>query len=342
MDQEKLHIRHCMLYCFDRQLTGRSTSAEICNTYGEHCASKSTVENWFHLFRSGDRSLKDAPRSGRPSELDDEELDGLVRDDPRLSTRQLASHFGVSHTTIENHLHHLGKVLKSGVWVPHELTAVNRMSRVTICMSLLARLDNEPFLDRIVTGDEKWVLYVNITHKKQWLNPGQPPLPDAKADLHPKKVMLSIWWDIRGVVYFELLPEGETINAEVYSAQLQNLSDALKEKRPGLVNRKGVILQHDNARPHTAKFTRDKIRQLGWEVLPHPPYSPDIAPSDYHLFRSLQDFLDGKRFTDYDNVKKGVSEFFDSKSTDFYRAGIEQLPKRWSDIVDNDGEYVID
>ncbi|KAG5344031.1 SETMR methyltransferase, partial [Acromyrmex charruanus] len=52
--------------------------------------------------------------------------------------------------------------------------------------------------------------------------------------------------------------------------------------------------EHDNTRPHTSLITRQKLRKLGWEVLMHPPYSPDIAPSDYHLFRSLQTSLNGK------------------------------------------------
>jgi histone-lysine N-methyltransferase SETMAR len=293
-------------------------------------------------FRSGDRSLKDEARSGRPSEFDEAELQRLLEENPRQTTRALAEHLHCSHSTVEDHLRRLGKVQKLGVWVPHELSAVNRLCRETTCSALLSRLDKEPFLDRIITGDEKWVLYVNVTRKRQWLDPDQPPLPDAKGDLHPLKLLLCIWWDIKGVVYFELLPQGATITAAVYADQLQNLSDALKEKRPALVNRKGVILLHDNARPHTAKLTREKIRELGWEVLPHPPYSPDIAPSDYHLFRSLQSFLNGQRYCNYDEVKNALSSFFASKSDKFYSEGILQLPKRWEQIVDNDGEYLID
>lgn len=342
MEDEKVHFRHCMRFCFDRKLTAAAAANEISGVYGEGAASERTVQYWFHKFRSGEESLADAPRSGRPSNFDDDELDRMVQADPRISTRALAEQFQCSHSTIETHLHQLGKILKMGVWVPHELTPANKITRSVTCASLISRFETEPFLDRIVTGDEKWVLYVNVTHKRQWRDPDQPPLSDAKADLHPKKVMLCVWWDFKGILYFELLPTGQTINAEVYSDQLQILSDAIKEKRPALANRKGVILLHDNARPHTAKMTRQKIKELGWEVLPHPPYSPDIAPSDYHLFRALQNHLDGKRYCDYDDVKKDIEDFFQSKSADFYQRGIEQLPKRWADIVDKEGEYLID
>jgi histone-lysine N-methyltransferase SETMAR len=174
------------------------------------------------------------------------------------------------------------------------------------------------------------------------LSPGQTPIPTAKPSLHPKKVMLCVWWDMFGVIYFELLNPNQTINSEVYCRQLDQLNQSLKSKRPALVNRKGVILHHDNVRPHVSKMTQQKIRELGWELLPHPTYSPDIAASDYHLFRSIQNYLNRKKFNNTDEVNSAISEFFASKPPQFYRNGIEKLPKRWSNVIDNDGDYIID
>ncbi|GFX32131.1 histone-lysine N-methyltransferase SETMAR [Trichonephila clavipes] len=90
----------------------------------------------------------------------------------------------------------------------------------------------------------------------------------------------------------KLLPDNTTINSEVYCHQLDKLNDALQQKRSELINRKGVVFHQDNARPHTSLVTRQKLLQLEWDTMPHPPYSPDLAPSDYYLFRSLQNFLD--------------------------------------------------
>lgn len=120
------------------------------------------------------------------------------------------------------------------------------------------------------------------------------------------------------------------------------LALALKAKRPALVNRKEVILQHDNARPHVARLTHQKMRELGWEVLPHPPYSPDIAPSDYRLFCPLQKYLSGKTFPNLNALKTVLSEYFASKGTYFYERGIQNLPERWSKVIENDGNYIID
>ena len=99
--------------------------------------------------------------------------------------------------------------------------------------------------------------------------------------------MLSVWWDFKGIVYFELLPRNQTINLNVYCRQLMKLNKEIKEKRPELATCKDVIFHEDNARPHTSLVTRKKLLNLGWEVMPQPPNSPDVAPSDYHSFRSL-------------------------------------------------------
>ena len=98
-----------------------------------------------------------------------------------------------------------------------------------------------------------------------------------------------------GVLYYELLLENQTINSNKYCSQVSQLKAALDKKRPELVNRKCIISHQDNTRLHVSLMTRQKLLQLGWEVLIHPSYSPDIAPWDFHLFQSLQNSLNGKK-----------------------------------------------
>ena len=100
-----------------------------------------------------------------------------------------------------------------------------------------------------------------------------------------------------------------------------------------MFNRKDIILHHDNARPHAASGTCQKIAELCWENLLHPPYSLDLAPSDYHLFFSLQNFLRGKNFKNKEDIKQALVNFFASKDetfskmeyTNFRHAGKESL-----------------
>jgi histone-lysine N-methyltransferase SETMAR len=293
MSEIPIHFRHCMLYEFQLGNNASAAARNICTALGEGTVAERTCRDWFKRFREGDISLEDYPRSGRPVECNVEQLQALVEDNPRLTTRELSTTLGCNQSTIDRHLQQMGKVSKLGSWVPHQLTPDNIQQRVTICHSLLSKRNRQRFLQQIVTGDEKWVLYVNHTRKRQWVNRGDWPEPEPKGDLHPKKVMLSIWWDFQGIIYFELLPPNTTVDSKLYCKQLQNLKAAMQTQRP---ERHKVRLLHDNAKPHIAKVTRQKLEELGWEVLPHPPYSPDLAPSDYHLFRSIRNHLLQKHF----------------------------------------------
>ena len=85
--------------------------------------------------------------------------------------------------------------------------------------------------------------------------------------------------------------------------------------------------------------TGTRLHELGWDLLSHPPYSPDIASSDYQLFLSLQNSLQGKTFTDLKGVKKHIENFFSSKPSKFYADGIFKLPDRWTKVINNNGSY---
>ena len=108
---------------------------------------------------------------------------------------------------------------------------------------------------------------------------------------------------MKGIVYYELLDENQAITSEVYCHQLNRLKEVLLEKGPSLINRKGVIMHYDNARPHISKATKNLIKEFGWEVMHHPPYSPNLAPADFSFFRSLQNRLMGQRLTSIEEVE---------------------------------------
>jgi len=150
----------------------------------------------------------------------------------------------------------------------------------------------------MITGDEKWIVYNNVSRKRIWSRRGEALERQAKAKMHQKKVMLSIWWDWKGPVFYKL-PKNKMINSDVYCEQLQKLNDTIAQKRSELINRNVVSPRY--ARPHTSLITRQKLLQHGWDVLPHPPYSPDLASSDFHLFRFLKNFLNGKTFASEDS-----------------------------------------
>ncbi|KAJ4446857.1 hypothetical protein ANN_13557 [Periplaneta americana] len=150
---------------------------------------------------------------------------------------------------------------------------------------------SDAFLDQIVTGDETWVRYVNAETKlqsMQWGHTHSPKKPTkCRQTLSTTKLMATVFWDTKGILLVEFLERNATINAERYCNTPTNLKRAIQNKRRDMLN-PGAIFLHDNARPHTARRTATKLQEFNWKVLDHPPYSPDLVPSDYHLFMHMK------------------------------------------------------
>jgi len=100
------------------------------------------------------------------------------------------------------------------------------------------------------------------------------------------------------------------------------------------------VMIHDNARPHTATATQNLITTFGWEQFDHPPYNPDLAPSDFHLFLHLKSFLAGRQFHDDNEVKETVTTCFTSQAASFYDEGIQKLVQRYDKCLNNGGNYI--
>jgi len=131
------------------------------------------------------------------------------------------------------------------------------------------------------------------------------------------KVLASILWDKDGILFIDYLPKGQTINAEYHSSLLVQLKDILKEKRRAKVT-KGVLFLHDNAPAHWALATQKKLAYLGFQSLDHPPYSPDLAPLDYHLFPGLKKQLKGYHFSSDVEVIAAMETWLDRQHSEFF------------------------
>ncbi|GFX17385.1 histone-lysine N-methyltransferase SETMAR [Trichonephila clavipes] len=131
--------------------------------------------------------------------------------------------------------------------------------------------------------DEKWVTYDNIVRKRSWSKHGEA----AQTD--------------------------QTLNSDIYCQQLGRLKVVTDKKWPALANRRGVAFHQDNATSHTSLVTPQKLWELGWKVLMHPPHSPDLAPNDYYLFLALQNFQNDKKLESREDCENRLLEFFANK-----------------------------
>lgn len=333
-------------------LSGKK-SKEIIETfhavYGASAPSAATIKRWVLEVKRGRPSLGDEPRSGRPATAvtpkNIDTIDDLIKDNRRISFNELVQRSELSRGTVERIIHdHLGMSKVSARWVPKMLTTFMKNTRVEISKELLARFTNsaENFLERLVTCDETWIYHFDPESKqesKEWRHPSSPPPIKFKVSKTSKKIMMTVFWDRTGIIYIDYLPHGKTITGAYYADVLEKLRLTIKEKRRGKL-RRGVLLQQDNAPAHTSRIALAAAADCGFEVISHPPYSPDLAPSDYHLFSNLKKFLRGRRFTSDEELKSCVEDWFSGLPAEFFETGLNALKKRWEKCIALQGEYV--
>ncbi|GFX04491.1 mariner Mos1 transposase [Trichonephila clavipes] len=247
----------------------------LVEAYGGNILSRAQYYRWFEKFQNGDFDVRNEKR-GRPAKkFEDAELQALFNEDDGQTQEHLAEQLNVDQSIVSRRLKAMGKIIKVGRWVPHELT------------------------DRLL---ENHVRNVACPLQTQVISP-------SNCDTIKNGFILRI--SNERPISIELL---KTVNTDRYKQQLLNLNDAIFEKceQYKKLQHKMIFLD-DNAPSHRAKLTKDIVKALGWEPLAHAAYSPDLALSNYHLFASLGHTLADQCFTNYENVKSWLDDWLASK-----------------------------
>ncbi|GFW36006.1 histone-lysine N-methyltransferase SETMAR [Trichonephila clavipes] len=174
--------------------------------------------------------VKDAPRTGRPVIGNVDKITEIIKVDRHVSSRSIAQELKIDHKTVLNHLRKAGFKKKLDVWILHQLTPKNVMDRISICEALAKRNEIDPFLKRMVTGEEKGVTYDNIVRKRSWSKNGEAAQTVAKPGLTTSKVLLCIWWDWKEIIYYELLLYDKILKSDLYCQQLDRLKLAIDQQ----------------------------------------------------------------------------------------------------------------
>ena len=152
--------------------------------------------------------------------------------------------------------------------------------------------------------DETWLYHYDPETKQQsmeWRHSRSPRPQKFRVQNSAGKVLASIFWDQDGILLIDYHPKGQTISTEYYSSRLVQLKDILKEKLRGKFTN-SVLFLHDNAPAHRALATQKELAYLGFHCLDHPPYSPDLAPSNYRLFPGPKKQLEFRHFSSEEEV----------------------------------------
>ena len=346
MNQNKFRvlIKHCFL--MGKNTVQAQQWLEKC--YRENSLSK-TICRLSADFKRGRTNTEDAERPGRSTEVatpeNSKKILKIILSDRKVKLQEIADILKISKSTVFKVVHeNLSMKKLYSKWVPRLLTAEQKENRIHVserCLKLFTR-NKKDFLSRYMTMNETWIHQFTPESKRaspDCRGKGESRPKRPKTQQSAGKVMASVFWDMHRILIIDFLPKGQTINSDYYVALLDRLEDAIKKKRPHMAKKK-LLFQQDNAPVHKSMKTMVKLNDLRFELLPHPPYSPDLAPSDFYLFAALKQMLQGKRFSSDDEVIAATETYFEAENKSFFKKGIKSLEKRWNECIAMEGDYV--
>jgi histone-lysine N-methyltransferase SETMAR len=266
------------------------------------------VEKWTVAF-DGERARRVVlPRLGRPRDTGKVDVvSALIEGEGCRFQKKIAPMLGVHHETIEGILRDDLNICKVNFnWMPHTLDSSQKASWVQVSRQLLDFLESraDRNLSNVYTGDETW-LYVDNPWASMSIATDVTRRTGVRSIVASKKRMFWIEFSRTGIGAVRMPHAGQSLNKDFFTGTgLESVVDERALSRPKW-KVSGTLLPLDSARP---RLTSDKYDKFRIKRLPHPPYSPDLAPCAFWPFEYLKDYLDGKFFDDDIELEGAVSD----------------------------------
>ena len=344
--ERSLEQRYAIKFCVRFGKDATETHQMLQEAFKKECISKSLCGRWQKAFKEGREEVTDEHRSGRPTTARTDENVQRVREvlssDHRLSIQAIADTLNLStfavHGVVTEDLQMRKLCAKL---VPKVLTEVQKKVRVSRSEELLELIKNDPgFLNPTLIGDESWMFEYDPESKRQSSEghtPSSPKRKKARMSKSRVKTMLIAFFDVRGIVHFKFVPQGQTVNAAFYLEALKRLKHWIARVRPDI---KDVCkLHHDNAPSHTAFDVTNYLTKSKTPVVPQPPYSPDLAPCDFFLFPRLKRELKGKHWESVENIQAYVTRFLRGIPVEEFQGAYQAWQNRLRKCIDAGGGY---
>jgi len=236
------------------------TIRKIQQAFGDDAMSITRLKEWYNSFKDGSTSVDSEPRHGRPSTSRNDNVINqvwtLIMQDRRITVQELADEVGVSIGSVHAILTaDLGLRRVSAKFLPKLLMMEQKQLRLEIAQDMLDCVESDfNFLNTMITGDESWVYGYDPETKaqsSQWKHPSSPSPKKARQVCSNVKVLLTVFFNSRGVVHREYAPQGQTVIKEYYEGVICHLRNAVRRKRLDLWAAKTWQLHHDNAPAHS-------------------------------------------------------------------------------------------
>lgn len=307
------------------------------------------IYHWIAQFQGGRAQIVDLQRtpkrkSGR-SRANIRTVESLVSQDHRITLPRLQAESGLSITTLHRILKKdLGLSKRCAKYVPHILTPAQAVCHTTICDFWTRLWINQPHIFRVaVTMDESWVYCYDPESKEQsweWLRAQENRPQKPQWTLATGKIMLVSFFDSEGLIYREFMRRPTTVTQLVFRQIMTRFDIACENRQPRGQVRGRWFIHMDNAPSHTAILTLQHLRNLGWTCLPHPAYSPDLAPSDFCFFPRLKRGLKGRRFNNLQELEDAVDDQIGMITVQEYRdCMLRKWPAQWARCQAQQGNY---
>lgn len=339
MDVEQ---RYVISYYLKKNVKPTRIIEKLQKVYGPKAYKRSDIYRWIGIIRGGRENLTNVTSPGRPIEnYSDDLIKNCLETDPYASARMIARRTKIPLTTVLDRLHNVFNLKNYHLrWVPHKLNIDQMKKRVTLAKSMLQILQQaeKRKYKFILTGDESWFEYYYGV-KRMWLQ-CRDQREDIVNQTIERKIMIILFFNGEGLQFLQIKPSGLKINAEYYLnnviKKLETLDVALQARK----QKQKMIIHYDNAPAHNSKIVSNYILDSLFTRMPHPPYSPDLAPCDFGVFGTVKESFEGQEFETEDELLSAIVRFLNSKSQEFWFSLFENWKKRLRRCIDKKGDYI--
>ncbi|UYV74787.1 hypothetical protein LAZ67_12000976 [Cordylochernes scorpioides] len=222
--------RTCIRFCVKNEIKCPVAFRMLTVAYGEATMDRSNVYRWYKMFSEGREDVNDEERAGRPStsttDGKNNEVEKMILANRRITVREVAEDLNISIGSCHSiFINDLGMRRVAAKFVPKLLNCDQKQHRMNIANEMLDSVRDDPnLLQRVITVDEAWVYGYDVETKaqsSQWKLPHEPRPKKARQVRSNVKVLLTVFFDCRGVVHHEFLPQGRTVNKEYHLQQQQ-------------------------------------------------------------------------------------------------------------------------